>query len=472
MNHAMTRQAGLFLIFASLLTGCASTPDFKPPAIQTRGITLTDAATAHPKTSGTPEMANDPWWKNPGAPRLDALIKTALQNSPTLAAAQATLRQAEELHAAQTGATRYPQIDASLGTQRQRMNPASQGLTGEAREFTLHNASLGLRYRLDLAGGNQRALEALAARVDYRRHELDDARLILAASIARAAITRASLADQIDATRAMIDAQDEQFRILVDRIRLGQASASEGLALQGQIEQNRAALPLLQQQLQKTEHLLATLSGQSPDKAHLPPFTLDEFRLPARLPTSLPSRWLRHRPDIQAAEALLNVATAEYGVAAARLYPQINLSAGLGTQALSSAALFGGGSAVWSLVGQLTQPLFNPGLPAEKRAALAALDAAAANYQRVVQDALRDAADTLSALEQEASSINSLTLASTAAQELSDITDHQHTLGVASESQRLVARQQALQARINLNAAQARQLGNSVDFYQATGMQP
>lgn len=110
------------------------------------------------------------------------------------------------------------------------------------------------------------------------------------------------------------------------------------------------------------------------------------------------------RPDIQAAEALLHVATAEYGVAVASLYPQLDLSASLGSQTLTTGALFGGGSSVWNLMAQLTQPLLDPGLPARKRASLAALDAAAANYQGIVLDALRDVADVLRALDHDAQS--------------------------------------------------------------------
>lgn len=79
----------------------------------------------------------------------------------------------------------------------------------------------------------------------------------------------------------------------------------------------------------------------------------------------MPSQLVRRRPDIRAAEALLHAANADYSVAVAKLYPQLNLSANLGAQALTGDALFGGASAVWSLVGQLTQPLFNRGLPAK-----------------------------------------------------------------------------------------------------------
>ncbi len=91
---------------------------------------------------------------------------------------------------------------------------------------------------------------------------------------------------------------------------------------------------------------------------------------------------------IHTAEALLHMANAEYGVAIAKLYPQVNLSTGLGILALTADTMLSGSSTVWNLVGQLSQPLFKPCLPAEKRAAIAGFDAASvrAGGSRYVQE--------------------------------------------------------------------------------------
>lgn len=467
------------LALLGLLSACAAGPDFRrPEAPATSNYTVaalpvqtTSAATAvgAAQTVLAGAELNVEWWRSLGAARLDALIAQALHNSPSLAAAKATLRQAQELHAAQAGTTYYPRVDASGGAQRQRMSPSGLGQGGDAREFSLYNAGVDVSYRLDLAGGNRRALEALAARVDYRSHELAGARLTLAANITTTAIVRAKFAAQLAATSAMIEAQDEQLSITRERLRLGQAAPDELLALQAQLEQNRSELPLLRKQLEQSEHLLATLSGQAPGEAQIPDFTLAEFQLPTELPLLLPSDLVRRRPDIQAAEALLHAANAEYGVAVAKLYPQINLSARLGSQALTTGSLFGAGSAIWSALGQLTQPLFNPALPAEKRASLAALDAAAANYQGVVLDALRNVADTLRALEHDAQALSSLALADFAAQSSLESVERQYTLGSASYTQLLIARQQAQRSKVALVAAQAQRLVDSAALFQAMG---
>lgn len=466
-------------VLIGLLAGCAAGPDFKQPvAPEVPGYTvapLSGETVSALTTSGnaqhfvTGARVSTQWWRSLGSSKLDALIQQAFQASPTLAKAKATLRQAQEIHSAKAGSTLYPQVDASLGAQRLRTNPSALGQAGDPREFSMYNASIGARYQLDLAGGNRRALEALAARAEYQRFELEGARQILAANIVTTAVNQARLAGQVQSTEAILRAMDEQLRITQERVRLGQAAPYEVLVLKTEVEQTRAGMPVLRKQLQQNEHLLAVLIGQAPGASALPTFAMEEFTLPSALPVVLPSELVRRRPDIQAAEALLQAANAEYGVAVAKLYPQINISAGVGSQALTTAALFGGHSAVWSLVGQLTQPLFNPGLPAEKRAALAAFDAAAANYQSVVLESLRNVADVLRAVENDALSLAALAAADAAAQGSLESVQSQYRLGTNSYVQLLIAQKQTQQTRINLIAAQAQRLVDSVALYQSMG---
>lgn len=471
------RLASLALIAG--FAGCAAGPDFeRPPAPEVVDYTATPVTMQTEPAPTKPGEAqrlvigmsvDAHWWRRFRSPRLDTLIEQALDASPTLAAARATLRQAQEIHAAQAGSTLYPRADAGIGAQRQRLNPGTLGQVGEAREFSLYNASVGVRYNLDLAGANRRAAEALAARADYRRYELDAARLTLAGNLATGAITRARLAAQIEATEVILRGQEEQVQLARERVRLGVAAPDEILALQTLAEQTRAELPLLHKQMQQTEHLLAVLAGRAPGTGGIPDFTLTEFTLPAELPLVVPSELVRRRPDIQASEALLHAANADYGAAVARLYPQLDLSASLGSQALDTGVLFGSGSAVWNLAGQLTQPLFDRALPARRRAALAAVDAATANYQGVVLEALRNVADTLRAVENDAEALVAMAAADEAAQNSLRSVERQYRLGAASYVQLLIAQQQAQRTRLGLAAARALRLADSVALYQAIG---
>lgn len=350
-----------------------------------------------------------------------------------------------------------------------RASPSSLGQAGDPGEFSLYNAGVGIRYTLDLAGGNRRALEGLVARVDYQRYQLEGAQLTLAGNMVTTAVTLAGIARQIQVTEGILRSQEEQIGLTRERVRLGQGVPDDVLALETQAEQTRAGIPLLRNRLEQNQHLLAVLAGRAPGSGVLPSFSLEEFTLPDDLPLVVPSELARARPDIQAAEALLHAANAEYGVAISKLYPQLNLSADLGSQALTTGGLFGSGSAVWSLIGQLTQPLFNPGLPAEKRAALAALDAAAANYGYVVLESLRNVADVLRALDNDAQRLAALSAASDAAQKSLESMQRRYALGAVSYFELLVAQQQSQQTRINLIEAQAQRLVDSAAFYQAMG---
>lgn len=201
----------------------------------------------------------------------------------------------------------------------------------------------------------------------------------------------------------------------------------------------------------------------------MPAFTLDEFVLPPDLPVLLPTELARRRPDIQAAESLLHAANAEHGVAVARLYPQMNLSASGGSQSLSMDSLFGGGSAVWSVIAQLTQPLLNVGLAAEKRASLAALDAASANYRFVVLEALREVADALRVIHHDARILAAQAAADSAERDVLESTDRRYSLGLTSYFELLIAKERSQQTRILLLDAQAQRLADSVVLFQAMG---
>lgn len=470
-------------VYAALLglAGCAAVgPNFKAPAAPdsapytTHALPAQTAATANVAQGGAQKFVqqaqpDSTWWAHLGSAELTALIEQGLAASPTLASAQAKLKQAEKTYAAQSGSTQLPQVNAKLGAQRQGINSANFGQSGGEKNFNLYNAGLTASYNLDLFGENRRTLEGLAAQTDYQRYQLQAARLTLAGTIATTAITQALLNAQINATESIIQNQSQQIDLINARLKLGAATRSDVLSLQSQRDQTRANLPPLKLKRAQTDHLLATLTGQIPGAAHIPTFNLDALTLPSELPVVVPSAWVRARPDIQAASALLHVATAQYGVAVANLYPQINLSATLGSQGITPASLFNASSLIWSLIGGLTQPIFNGGLKAASEAASANVSASAANYQQVVLDGLRNVADTLQACYWDADTLSAQVAAEQSAKQSLSLVEQQLKLGSATSLQLLTAQQQVTQSRLLTLAARAQRLSDSVALYQAMG---
>ncbi|RFC32250.1 MAG: efflux transporter, outer membrane factor (OMF) lipoprotein, NodT family [Candidatus Nitrotoga sp. SPKER] len=472
--------AGLLLGGTLSLFGCTTVgPDFKQPdapavASYTAQKLPIQTVTAQGNFGGAQNFVVGKdvpvnWWQNFGSPKLNALIDQALNASPTLDAAQATLFQAQQTYAAQAGSLQYPQVNAKLSGQRQKFNPSSFGQGDGSRIFELYNAGVTVSYNLDLFGGNRRTLETFAAQADYQRYQFEGARLTLAANITTAAMSQAQYAAQIKATVAILAAQKKQLNIAKQRFELGAVPRSDEFTLLTQVEQTRASIPLLRNNLDKANHLLAVLIGQPPETAQIPKFVLADFNLPAELPLVIPSELVRQRPDIQASEALLHVANAQYGVALSAIYPQITLSPTLGSQALAASSLFGAGSVIWTLVGQVTQPLFNAGLKAGAKSAEAGFNAAAANYRQTVLQALRNVADVLRTLDNDAQILQAQAAADASAQASLNLIQQQFLLGGVNYLQLLTAQQQAQQTQINLIAAQVQRLTDTAALYQAMG---
>ncbi|TLS65470.1 efflux transporter outer membrane subunit [Mariprofundus erugo] len=471
----MTRwHAFISLLSLSLLSACAAGPDFtRPePSVPAAYTGPSDIRSVAGQTIAIDFESPGNWWQSLRSDRLDTLIEKAMAHNPDITAAKATLRQANELYAARSGTLRYPSADIGVSGQRQRFNPGSLGMPGGPREFSLYSANVGVRYSFDLAGESHRILESLAAKADFQRFELAGARLTIAANITLTALAEARLAARIASMNEVLAAQKEQLRIGNGQLRLGQISNDHLTQLHSDYDRTDAEVLRLREQWQETRHLLATLAGDAPSSPDIPDFRLDEFSLPEILPMVIPSKLVRRRPDILASEALMHAANAEYGAAVARLYPQLNLSATPGTQSPTMGGLFGPGTAVWSLMGQLSQPLFHPGIRAEKRAALAAFKASEARYQKSVLTSFREVADALRAVQSDAERFTVLSKADQAALSLVESSERQLKLGATSELQVQIARQKYATSKLPLIDVQTARLNDSVALLQAMAGEP
>ncbi|HXJ50658.1 MAG TPA: efflux transporter outer membrane subunit [Burkholderiales bacterium] len=412
------------------------------------------------------------WWTLFQSPALDGLVRQALDASPSLARANAKLRQAQEDLSARTGGTRFPKVDGKVSANRVDVNPQSLGVPALPVQtpFNLYLASVSVSYTFDLFGANRRELEGLQAGIDYQRYELEAARLTLAGNVVTAAIREASLREQIAATQEIVELQERQLAITERLVKLGTAAQADAVAQRLDLAQIRAVLPDLQRQLEQVRHRLAVYIGQPPGAAKLPEFKLTDLQLPPELPLGLPSELARQRPDIRAAEALLQQAGARVGVATANLYPQITLSANVGSLASSGGDLFSSGSGFYLLGASLTQPLFHGGeLEAKRRSAIAAYEQAGAAYQEAVLQGFQNVADVLRALEADASKLKDRTEAATQARTYHDITSARFKAGGVSYFFLLDAQRKLHGALIDRTQALADRYADSAALFQALG---
>jgi len=465
---------------AVVLAACAVGPDYRTPDAPAVPVyterplpAQTDAAAARGGEAQRFQSGGEisaEWWTLFGSSELDRLIRTALAANPTLEAAQASLRQAQESLNAQY-AVLYPSVDANLGAKRQRIVGASSGnSTISPSVFTLYNASVNVSYAIDVAGGARRELEALQAGIDFQRFQLEAAYLSLTSNVATTAFREAALREQIRATREIVDAQERQLQLVEKQLALGAIARSDVLAQRAQLAQTRATLPPLEKALAQTRNQLAVLTGKFPGEAALAELDLSAFQLPRTLPVSLPSDLVRQRPDIRAAEAVLRQTNARIGVAQALMLPQLNLSATYGAAATSTGNLFEPSARLWSIGASLLQPIFHAGqLQARKRGAVAAYEQAFAQYRQTVLGAFQNVADVLLALEFDAIALKAQAAAEVASRESLEVTRMQLQYGAVNSLALLNAQSQYEQARIGLVQAQAARYADTAALFQALG---
>jgi NodT family efflux transporter outer membrane factor (OMF) lipoprotein len=475
------RLALLATAAAGLLASCAVGPDFarpKPPDVARLTpqplpveTVSTNGALGEPQRFVQGMDIPGAWWQLFGSEQLDGRVREALKANPNLSAAQAALKQAQELADAQRGFY-YPNVSANFDASRNKtatgtLSPASA--SGNPY-YSVITPQLFVSFVPDVFGLNMRTVESLDAQAENQRFQIEATYITLTTNVVSAAIQEANLRAQIDATGQVIKIESDLLAILRRQAALGQAAGADVATQEAALAQAQAQLPPLAKQLAQERDLEAALLGRFPSDASTDQFTLATLTLPRELPVSLPSEVVEQRPDIRAAEATLHSATAQVGVAIANRLPQISLTANIGNSAPSFATLFSSGTAFGALAASITQPLFDGfTLMHRQRAAEAGLEQAMAQYKATVITAFQNVADALQALEQDALALQAAAAAEVAAARSLGIARNQFDLGAVAYLTLLNAQQAYQQALLNLAQAQANRLSDTAALFQAVG---
>lgn len=463
----------MLLCYSFAYVGCTAGPDFQRPESprsdrylpERRHQMLDEGSEANITDSAIPER----WWEMFGSPELDSLVVEALQKSPTLDAAKATLRAARYRQDAQAGSEDLPKISVADGASRQGTNLATMGQEGQERTFNLFDTFISAGYTLDLSGVNKRRLEALTATAEQKRHQFEAAKLKLVTNVVVTAIQLAELNDRLERVEAGVRLVTDKKSIEQKRLRLGGASRYEILQIEKEAGVLRAEIAVLRQQRDATATLLRLLCGREPAEGELPGLSVSDFRMPDKLPLRIPSELVRRRPDILAAEEMMRAANAEYGVKVAESYPRITLDAHIGSQSLSLAGLFGSASLLWGVGGNMVHSLFDGGRGAEKKAALAEFDLAAANYRQTVLEALRQVAVGLTSIDTDKAEFSARQDVSMALKDQYEIMEAKRRLGASSTLDLLTLSQEREVRSGELISSRSKRLIDSALLFQAMG---
>ncbi|MFJ3429272.1 MULTISPECIES: efflux transporter outer membrane subunit [Pseudomonas] len=473
----MSRRLPLSLLLIAL-AGCTVGPDFVRPELAADADytqqAFTRTAQADIAAGGAAQRLiagmdiPGQWWTLFRSPELNALVEEALRANPDVSAAQAALRQANELVYADQ-ASLFPSVGANLSKTREKVSGASTG-AASAPILTLSSASLNVSYAPDVFGGTRRQIESSTAQAQYQRFALEATYLTLSTNVVNTAVNLASLRDQIAATGQIIQLQSDQLDLLQAQRRLGAIADTDVLTQQTALAQTRATLAPLQKQLAQTRNQLMSYLGRFPNQDKGERFNLASLHLPQELPVSLPSALVSQRPDVRAAEAQLHEASANIGVAVANQLPQFSITGSLGSTVASGSKLFSAGSGVWSLAGAIAQPLFDAGaLEHRKRAAVAAYDQSAAQYRGTVITAFQDVANVLRALEADAEALKQQVAAERSAQASLALVQAQYRLGAVAYINLLTAQQTYQNTVLTRVQAQAVRYSDSAALFQALG---
>ena len=487
---------------ASLLSACAVGPDFKSPEpppgagyTPTPLPSTTDSAAVHGGEAQRFAIGHDiefDWWKLFQSPALNALVEQAFKANPTIDAAVAALKQAQENVYAQQGYF-YPNLQAGYTFQRIQVpgntaganapglqgnntnivqTPPDSPTVNKARPVTysFHTAQLTVGFVPDVFGGNRRAVESLEAQAEAQRFALEAAYITLASNVVAAALQEASTRAQIEAAREIIHVNEKSLEILQNQFRLGYAMRIDVAAQEAALAAARALLPPLEKQYEQTRDLIRALVGNLPNQDVPQTFEIASIHLPEEPPVSLPSSLLEQRPDVRAADEQVHSASAQVGVAIANRLPVFNITAVAGGGATYLSQILAPGGGFWNLAAGFTQPLFDGfTLMHKQRAAQQALIQAEAQYRSTVITAFQNVADTLHALVSDAAALKTAVDAEQAAKVTLDLTATQQRVGYVNYLTLLSAEQTYQTAITTRVQAQATRFGDTAALYQALG---
>lgn len=368
------------------LAGCITVgPDYAPPK-PPAAVAYADQSPTRPGDDGsalrfrsdmTPERQ---WWRALRSRELDDVVQRVLDGSFDLAAARARLQQARQLSIA-AGENPYPELDLSAAVSNRAFNGAQ--FIGEDGAFNIYGAGAQVSYSPDIFGVLRRAAEGQAARADYAQYEVGAAYLSVLGNTVQEALAEAELTARRNEFRSLIDLDEQRSTLAQALVDAGRMPSSELLAYTTQLDRDRATLAQIERRLGDSRSALAVLAGHDPATWNAPPVDLAGLHLPTDLPLSVPSELVNHRPDIDAAVALVHVANAEVGVAVANFYPRVVISA----------------STLFSLGADMSMPLLHwRGLQARKHASDATYQAALEDYRKTVIEAYSQVASVLRAL--------------------------------------------------------------------------
>jgi len=492
IKHSWPAAAALALPIA--IGGCAVGPDYQRP-----GLAQTPAAYKEAQTEAQTAGANwkpaapadaierGKWWTLFNDPTLDALAARVAVSNQNVAAAAAAYDQARAL-VGQQRAAMFPSVSLSGGANRSgsfnngagtvsttttttgttgtTATTATTGTTAGGR--TNLQLSIGASWEPDVWGRLRRTVDSASAGAQASAGDLASATLSAQGELATDYFSLRQTDAQRQLLEATVAAYQRALQIAQNRYAAGIATKTDVLQAQTQLSNAQADLAGLERQRAQFEHAIAVLVGDMPSSFSLPaaPWNTTVPDVPPGIPSAL----LQRRPDIAAAERRVAAANEQIGIAQSAYYPNLGLSASIGSTTSRVADLFSASTSVWALGLQTAQILFDAGAIGERVAGARAAHAqAVARYRQTVLAAFQNVEDQLAAVRVLAQQETLRRDASRAADEAEALQLNRYRAGQISYTDVVSAQTTALNARRALVQAQADRQTAAIALIQALG---
>lgn len=467
MSRVRCTKLGLSLVCVMALAGCASlAPPYERPAAP---VPASIGSTTTPAVA--PVVVEDLAWDAVFLdPRLQQVVRLALAHNRDLRVAVLNIEQARARYRIQR-ADLLPSVGVSASETRARSSAATSP-TGSSEVGRSASVSVGLSaWELDLFGRIRSLGDQALATYFSTEQAQRDTRLVLVSEVAETWLSVSADQQRLALAQQTLESQLETLRLTTQRHALGIASGLEVAQVQTSVERARVDVSSITTQLAQSRNALALIVGAPVPPALLPDETSLETGVAlAVLPPNVDSSVLLQRPDVRAAEFTLQAANANIGAARAAFFPSISLTASTGRGSDQLSNLFDSGNRSWSFTPTINLPIFQGGaLRASLDVARIQKDIDVANYERAIQTAFAEVADTLAARGQLDAQLDAQRALVDASQRSYTLADARYRTGVDSYLDALDAQRTLYAARQELIGLRLTETNNRVMLYRVFG---
>jgi multidrug efflux system outer membrane protein len=455
---------------AAVFAGCTVGPNYNRPLI---AVPASFRAPEPLPPTQAASLATLKWFEIFKDDKLQELIRTALQQNYDLRDAVARVEAAR----AEVGITRsaqFPNFDANGAVEINRLSRNGetplppQLLSSQNRNFG--QATLGLlSFEIDLWGRLRRSTEAARANLLSADENRKAVITTLVSDVATAYLSLRELDYELEISRRTLETRRQSLELTKSRQTGGVSTLLDLRQAEQLVDTAAQAIPVIEQNIGQTENRIRLLLGENPGEVMRGDILTAQHFSP-EVPAGLPSELLERRPDIRAAEETLIAANAQIGVARAAYFPQLSLSGILGGQSTQLSSLFSGPASAWSLVPQVSQPIFTAGrLKSGVKLAQAQQESALVQYEKTIQTAFYEVSNSLIAHQRVRESREQQEALVVALQDRLRLAYVRYRGGVDTQLNALDADRDLFQAELTLAQIRLDELLTVVQLYKALG---